>query len=238
MEEKIIQSALISVFSKDGIKPIVDELRKRDVTIYSTGGTYDFISKLGHKVTKVEDITNYPSILGGRVKTLHPKIFGGILSRRNLNKDVEETKKFEIPSIDLVIVDLYPFDKTVESGGTENEIIEKIDIGGIALIRAAGKNYKDVTCISSKNDYSEFLNLFIKKEGFLSIDDRKKVAINAFKNSSSYDRAIYNYFNNNKDDITLKNKKETSLRYGENPHQEGSFYGNIEEIIEKFMEKN
>ena len=237
MDEKNIKSALISVFSKDGIEPIVKELSKRDVEIYSTGGTYDFISKLGYKVIKVEDITNYPSILGGRVKTLHPKIFGGILSRRNLNQDIEETKKFDIPSIDLVIVDLYPFEKTVESGGTENEIIEKIDIGGIALIRAAGKNYKDVTCISSKNDYSEFLDIFIKKEGSLSIDDRKKFAINAFKNSSSYDRAIYNYFNNSKDNFILKNKKETSLRYGENPHQEGSFYGNIEEIIEKIHGK-
>ena len=237
MDEKNIKSALISVFSKDGIEPIVKELSKRDVEIYSTGGTYDFISKLGYKVIKVEDITNYPSILGGRVKTLHPKIFGGILSRRNLNQDIEETKKFDIPSIDLVIVDLYPFEKTVESGGTENEIIEKIDIGGIALIRAAGKNYKDVICISSKNDYSEFLDIFIKKEGSLSIDDRKKFAINAFKNSSSYDRAIYNYFNNSKDNFILKNKKETSLRYGENPHQEGSFYGNIEEIIEKIHGK-
>jgi len=237
MDEKNIKSALISVFSKDGIEPIVKELSKRDVKIYSTGGTYNFISKLGYKVIKVEDITNYPSILSGRVKTLHPKIFGGILSRRNLNQDIEETKKFEIPSIDLVIVDLYPFEKTVQTGSSEDEIIEKIDIGGIALIRAAGKNYKDVTCISSKNDYSEFLDVFIKKEGSLSIDDRKKFAINAFKNSSSYDRAIYNYFNNSKDNFILKNKKETSLRYGENPHQEGSFYGNIEEIIEKIHGK-
>ena len=205
MSKKNIKSALISVFSKDGIEPIVKELSKRDVKIYSTGGTYDFISKLGYKVIKVEDITNYPSILGGRVKTLHPKIFGGILSRRNLNQHVEETKKFDIPSIDLVMVDLYPFEKTIESGGTENEIIEKIDIGGIALIRAAGKNYKDVTCISSKIDYSEFLDIFIKKEGSLSIEDRKKFAINAFKNSSSYDRAIYNYFNNSKDNFVLKN---------------------------------
>ena len=149
MEEKKIQSALISVFSKDGIEPIVKELNKRNVKIYSTGGTYDYISKLGYKLMKVEDVTDYPSILGGRVKTLHPKIFGGILSRRNLNQDNMELEKFEIPKIDLVIVDLYPFEETVKSGGTENEIIEKIDIGGIALIRAAGKNYKDVTCISS-----------------------------------------------------------------------------------------
>ena len=238
MKEKIIQSALISVFSKDGIKPIVDELRKRDVTIYSTGGTFEYITKLGYDVIKVEDITDYPAILGGRVKTLHPKIFGGILSRRNLNKDVEETKKFDIPLIDLVIVDLYPFEKTVESGGTEDEIIEKIDIGGIALIRAAGKNYKDVTCISSKDDYTKFLDLYTKKEGSLSIDDRRGFAVNAFKISSNYDRAIYNYFNNSKDNFTLKNKKETCLRYGENPHQKGSFYGDIEEIIEKIHGKD
>ena len=161
MDEKNIKSALISVFSKDGIEPIVKELSKRDVKIYSTGGTYNFISKLGYKVIKVEDITNYPSILGGRVKTLHPKIFGGILSRRNLNQDIEETKKFEIPSIDLVIVDLYPFEKTVQTGSSEDEIIEKIDIGGIALIRAAGKNYNDVTCISSKDDYTKFLDIYM-----------------------------------------------------------------------------
>ena len=178
MSEKNIKSALISVFSKDGIEPIVKELNKRDVKIYSTGGTYDFISKLGYKVIKVEDITNYPSILGGRVKTLHPKIFGGILSRRNLNQHVEETKKFDIPSIDLVIVDLYPFEKTIESGGTENEIIEKIDIGGIALIRAAGKNYKDVTCISSKIDYSEFLDIFIKKDCSIFVKGSNSIKLN------------------------------------------------------------
>ena len=149
MEEKKIQSALISVFSKDGIKPIVDELRKRNVTIYSTGGTFEYIDRLGHEVIKVESVTDYPSILGGRVKTLHPKIFGGILSRRELEEDIQEIEKYNIPEIDLVIVDLYPFEETVKSGGTENEIIEKIDIGGIALIRAAAKNYKDVSCISS-----------------------------------------------------------------------------------------
>ena len=237
MGEKKIQSALISVFSKEGIEPIVKELNKRNVKIYSTGGTYDYISKLGYKLIKVEDITDYPSILGGRVKTLHPKIFGGILSRRNLNQDNIELEKFEIPKIDLVIVDLYPFEETVKSGGTENEIIEKIDIGGIALIRAAGKNYKDVTCISSKDDYVKFLEVYTKKDGALSIKDRKKFASNAFKTSSKYDTAIYNYFNNNSDDFNFKNKKETTLRYGENPHQEGKFHGNIEEVIEKIHGK-
>jgi len=236
MDEKNIKSALISVFSKDGIEPIVKELSKRDVKIYSTGGTYNFISKLGYKVIKVEDITNYPSILGGRVKTLHPKIFGGILSRRNLNQDIEETKKFEIPSIDLVIVDLYPFEKTVQAGSSEDEIIEKIDIGGIALIRAAGKNYNDVTCISSKDDYTKFLDIYIKKEGSLSIDDRKKFALNAFKNSSKYDRAIYNFFNN-VENFNLKDQTKIILRYGENPHQKGSFFGDIDDIIEKIHGK-
>ena len=237
MEEKKIQSALISVFSKDGIKPIVDELRKRNVTIYSTGGTFEYIDRLGHEVIKVESVTDYPSILGGRVKTLHPKIFGGILSRRKLEQDKQEIEKYKIPEIDLVIVDLYPFEETVKSGGAENEIIEKIDIGGIALIRAAGKNYKDVTCISSKDDYAKFLKLYIKKDGKLSIDDRKVFAKNAFKTSSNYDTAIFNYFNNNSDNFILEDKNETTLRYGENPHQKGSFYGDIEEIIEKIHGK-
>jgi len=236
MEEKKIKSALISVFSKDGIEPIVKELSKRDVKIYSTGGTYNFISKLGYKVIKVEDITNYPSILSGRVKTLHPKIFGGILSRRELAQDMQETKKFEIPSIDLVIVDLYPFEKTVQAGSSEDEIIEKIDIGGIALIRAAGKNYNDVTCISSKDDYTKFLDIYIKKEGSLSIDDRKKFALNAFKNSSKYDRAIYNFFIN-VENFNLKDQTKIILRYGENPHQKGSFFGDIDDIIEKIHGK-
>jgi len=236
MEEKKIKSALISVFSKDGIEPIVKELSKRDVKIYSTGGTYNFISKLGYKVIKVEDITNYPSILSGRVKTLHPKIFGGILSRRELAQDMQETKKFEIPSIDLVIVDLYPFEKTVQAGSSEDEIIEKIDIGGIALIRAAGKNYNDVTCISSKDDYTKFLDIYIKKEGSLSIDDRKKFALNAFKNSFKYDRAIYNFFNN-VENFNLKDQTKIILRYGENPHQKGSFFGDIDDIIEKIHGK-
>ena len=237
MSEKNIESALISVFSKEGIEPIIKELNKRNVKIYSTGGTYEYISNLGYNTIKVEDITNYPSILGGRVKTLHPKIFGGILSRRELAQDMRETKKFEIPSIDLVIVDLYPFEKTVQAGGSEDEIIEKIDIGGIALIRAAGKNFKDVACISSINDYSNFLELYLKKDGSLSIEDRKQFALNAFKNSSKYDRAIYNYFNNSKDNFSLKGKKEITLRYGENPHQKGCFFGDIDDIIEKIHGK-
>tara|TARA_B100000029_G_scaffold422659_1_gene429480 strand:+ start:498 stop:2018 length:1521 start_codon:yes stop_codon:yes gene_type:complete len=236
LEEKNIQSALISVFSKEGINPIVDELIKKNVKIYSTGGTYEYIKKLGHDIIKVEDITEYPSILGGRVKTLHPKIFGGILTRRKLEQDKEEIEKYNIPEIDLVIVDLYPFEETVRSGGSEKEIIEKIDIGGIALIRAAGKNYKDVTCISSKKDYEKFLKLYINKNGKLSIEDRKMFANNAFKISSNYDTAIFNYFNNSTN-IIIKNDNETTLRYGENPHQKGSFYGDIDDIIEKIHGK-
>lgn len=237
MEEKKIQSALISVFSKDGIKPIVDELRQRNVTIYSTGGTFEYIDRLGHEVIKVESVTDYPSILGGRVKTLHPKIFGGILSRRELEEDRQEIEKYNIPEIDLVIVDLYPFEETVKSGGTENEIIEKIDIGGIALIRAAAKNYKDVSCISSKDDYTKFLEVYIEKDGELSIADRKAFAKNAFKTSSNYDKAIFNYFNNGLDNFVINEKEETALRYGENPHQKGSFYGDIDNIIEKIHGK-
>ena len=162
---KSIKSALISVFSKEGLEPIVRELNKQNVTIYSTGGTEKFISNLGINVVPVEDVTSYPSILGGRVKTLHPKVFGGILNRQNNDSDVAELLDFDIPQIDLVIVDLYPFEKTVASGASNQDIIEKIDIGGISLIRAAAKNYADVVCVSSVNDYSEFLELLKNKNG-------------------------------------------------------------------------
>ena len=168
-----IKSALISVFSKEGIAPIVDELVENKVKLYSTGGTYKYISKLGYDVIEVENITDYPSIFGGRVKTLHPKIFGGILYRRENNEDIEEKEKYEIPSIDLVIVDLYPFEETVKKGGTQDEIIEKIDIGGIALIRAAAKNHKNVVCISSENDYNSFLEIYRNNNGQLSLDERR-----------------------------------------------------------------
>ena len=171
-----IKSALISVFSKEGIAPIVDELVENKVKLYSTGGTYKYISKLGYDVIEVENITDYPSIFGGRVKTLHPKIFGGILYRRENNEDIEEKEKYEIPSIDLVIVDLYPFEETVKKGGTQDEIIEKIDIGGIALIRAAAKNHKNVVCISSVNDYESFLEIYKNNNGQLSLDERKYFA--------------------------------------------------------------
>ena len=173
-QNKTIKSALISVFSKDGLEPIVKKLNEQGVTIYSTGGTQKFINDLGIKVIPAEDITDYPSILGGRVKTLHPKIFGGILNRQDNAQDAEEMGAFSIPQIDAVIVDLYPFEKTVVSGASNEDIIEKIDIGGISLIRAAAKNYKDVICVSSVDDYAEFLALISESEGRVSIEDRKR----------------------------------------------------------------
>ena len=223
-----IKSALISVFSKEGIAEIVHELVKNNVIIYSTGGTYDFIKNLGHNVIKVEDITTFPSIFGGRVKTLHPKIFGGILYRRENEKDNKEKEEFDIPQIDLVIVDLYPFEETVISGASEADVIEKIDIGGISLIRAAAKNYNDVICVSSREDYKSFLSIINNSDCKISLNDRKKFASNAFKISSNYDHHINNYFSE---------VNESSLRYGENPHQNGTFLGNLNEIFTKIHGK-
>ncbi|AEH01371.1 bifunctional phosphoribosylaminoimidazolecarboxamide formyltransferase/IMP cyclohydrolase [Lacinutrix sp. 5H-3-7-4] len=230
---KTIKSALISVFSKEGLEPIVKELDNQGVTIYSTGGTEKFINDLGIKVVPVEDITSYPSILGGRVKTLHPKVFGGILNRQNHDGDVKEMKDFDIPQIDVVIVDLYPFEKTVASGASNQDIIEKIDIGGISLIRAAAKNYADVICVSSVNDYAEFLDLITDKKGNLSEDDRKAFAAKAFNVSSHYDSAIFNYFNADHNIAALKMSETNGkvLRYGENPHQRGFFFGNFDDIF-------
>lgn len=237
--EKTIKSALISVFSKEGLAPIVKKLNEQGVTIYSTGGTQKFINDLGIDVVPVEDVTSYPSILGGRVKTLHPKVFGGILNRQNHDGDVAELAEYEIPQIDVVIVDLYPFEKTVASGASEQNIIEKIDIGGISLIRAAAKNFADVICVSSVNDYAEFLDLISKNNGTLSQEDRKRFAGKAFNVSSHYDTAIFNYFNKNHDEAVLK-ISETSgkvLRYGENPHQRGFFFGNFDDLFTKLHGK-
>ena len=230
---KTIKSALISVFSKDGLEPIVRALHSQGVTIYSTGGTQKFINDLGIDVVPVEDVTSYPSILGGRVKTLHPKVFGGILNRQNNDTDIAELVEYEIPQIDVVIVDLYPFEKTVASGASEEDIIEKIDIGGISLIRAAAKNYADVICVSSVVDYAEFLELIIAQNGQLSESDRKRFAAKAFNVSSHYDTAIFNYFNKNNDTNVLKisETKGKVLRYGENPHQKGYFFGNFDDIF-------
>ena len=236
---KTIKSALISVFSKDGLAPIVQKLNEQGVTIYSTGGTQKFINDLGIKVVPAEDITSYPSILGGRVKTLHPKIFGGILNRQDNAQDVAELAEFDIPQIDCVIVDLYPFEKTVASGASNQDIIEKIDIGGISLIRAAAKNYNDVICVSSVDDYQEFLELISENNGSTTEVDRKRFAAKSFNVSSHYDSAIFNYFNKNHEIATLKisETKGQVLRYGENPHQKGFFFGDFEAMFDKLHGK-
>lgn len=237
-----IQSALISVFNKDGLEPIVRELARQNVKIYSTGGTQSFIENLGIQVIPVEDITEYPSIFGGRVKTLHPKIFGGILNRRDHAGDRIEMETYTIPQIDLVIVDLYPFEDTVASGASEEDIIEKIDIGGISLIRAAAKNFKDTFCLSSVDDYGEFLDLLIRNQGGTSLAERKYFATKAFNQSSHYDTAIFNYFignieQENLNPLKLSEQKSHPLRYGENPHQKGFFYGDLDEMFEKISGK-
>jgi len=238
-DNKTIKSALISVFSKDGLAPIVNKLNEQGVTIYSTGGTQKFINDLGINVVPAEDITSYPSILGGRVKTLHPKIFGGILNRQDNAQDVAELVEFEIPQIDCVIVDLYPFEKTVASGASNQDIIEKIDIGGISLIRAAAKNYKDVICVSSVEDYKEFLELISENNGSTTEADRKRFAAKSFNVSSHYDSAIFNYFNKNHEIATLKISETQGkvLRYGENPHQKGFFFGDFEAMFDKLHGK-
>ena len=239
MKEVKIKSALISVFNKDGLEPIIKELDNQGVIIYSTGGTQKFINDLGVKVVRVEDLTSYPSILGGRVKTLHPKVFGGILNRQDNDSDKKELIDFEIPQIDLVIVDLYPFEDTINSGASHSDIIEKIDIGGISLIRAAAKNYKDVTCISSKDDYKLFLNILKDKNGLLSNSERKLFALKSFNVSSNYDTAIFNYFNSENEVTALKisDANAKTLRYGENPHQKGFFYGEFDKVFDKINGK-
>ena len=238
-QNKTISSALISVFSKDGLEPIVKKLNEQGITIYSTGGTQKFINDLGIDVVPVEDITDYPSILGGRVKTLHPKIFGGILNRKDNPSDVEEMNSFNIPQIDLVIVDLYPFEKTVASGASHQDIIEKIDIGGISLIRAAAKNFKDVLCVSSVEDYAELLDLISKDNCSISYEDRQRFATKSFNISSHYDSAIFNYLKQNNEEVVLKLSEQNgkTLRYGENPHQQGFFFGNFDEMFDKLHGK-
>jgi phosphoribosylaminoimidazolecarboxamide formyltransferase/IMP cyclohydrolase len=238
-QSKTISSALISVFSKNGLEPIVKKLKAQGVTIYSTGGTQKFINDLGIEVVAVEAVTDYPSILGGRVKTLHPKVFGGILNRQDNASDVGEIDRFNIPQIDLVIVDLYPFEKTVASGASHQDIIEKIDIGGISLIRAAAKNFKDVMCVSSVEDYSEFLELLSENNGAITYEDRQRFAAKSFNVSSHYDSAIFNYFNRDSAATALKLSETngTVLRYGENPHQRGYFFGDFEAMFEKLHGK-
>ncbi len=230
---------MISVFNKDSIDTIAKKLDQLGIKIVSTGGTQSFIESLGIKVTPVEELTGYPSILGGRVKTIHPKIFGGILGRRNNASDQEEMKKYEIGGIDLVIVDLYPFEDTVKSGASDDEIIEKIDIGGISLIRAAAKNYEDTLIIPSREYYSGLLDLLNSRGGVSNLEQRRKFAGEAFNVSSHYDSLIYIYFSHSEEDSAFKQSigKREVLRYGENPHQKGIFYGDLDELFEKLWGK-
>tara|TARA_R110002020_G_scaffold114593_4_gene263617 strand:- start:7751 stop:9283 length:1533 start_codon:yes stop_codon:yes gene_type:complete len=232
-------SALISVFHKDGLAPLVQKFDELGITIYSTGGTEEFIKELGIDVVPVEKMTGYPSILGGRVKTLHPKVFGGILGRRENGSDQMELEEYDIPTVDIVIVDLYPFEKTVASGAPEQDIIEKIDIGGISLIRAAAKNFKDVLCVSSMEDYPEVLDIITKGNGTTGLEDRKRFATKSFNTSSHYDTAIFNYFNQNEGEAALKisETKGQVLRYGENPHQKGVFFGDFDAMFQKLHGK-
>ena len=234
---KTIQSALISVFSKDGLEPIVRKLHEQNVTIYSTGGTEEFIKNLEIPVVPVEDITSFPEILGGRVKTLHPKIFGGILNRQDNASDVQQMSEFNIPQIDLVIVDLYPFEKTVASGASEADIIEKIDIGGISLIRAGAKNFNDTVIVASVNQYSYLLDIISAQNGSTTLEQRRFLATKAFHVSSHYDAAIFSYFNT--DDTIFKASYENGqvLRYGENPHQKGFYFGDFDKMFTKLNGK-
>ncbi len=226
MSEKKIKSALLSVYSKDGLDEIVRTLASGGVKLYSTGGTLDFIKGLGFEATAVETLTGYPSILGGRVKTLHPGVFGGILARRENPKDGEQLKEYNIPEIDLVVVDLYPFEATVASGAAEQDIIEKIDIGGISLIRAGAKNHKDVVIVGSQAQYGELLELLKTQNCSTTLEQRRRFAALAFGVSSHYDSAIFNWFNGTH-----------TLRYGENPHQKAAFYGKLSDVFEQIHGK-
>jgi phosphoribosylaminoimidazolecarboxamide formyltransferase/IMP cyclohydrolase len=234
MSQKQIKSALISVFYKDGLEPIVKELDRLGVTIYSTGGTQKFVEDLGVKCVPVEEVTTYPSILGGRVKTLHPSVFGGILGRRELAQDLEEMKQYKIPEIDLVIVDLYPFEETLKSTSEEQLIIEKIDIGGPSMIRAAAKNHKDLTVIAAKEDYAALEELLKTQHGNTTLEQRRAFAAKAFYVVMNYDIAINNYFNGT---IVPPFHGKQVLRYGENPHQQGVYYGDLNEIFDKLHGK-
>ncbi|PID95008.1 MAG: bifunctional phosphoribosylaminoimidazolecarboxamide formyltransferase/inosine monophosphate cyclohydrolase [Bacteroidetes bacterium] len=236
---KAIKTALISVYHKDNLTSIIRTLARQNVQIYSTGGTYEFITQMGIDALTVESVTGYPSILGGRVKTLHPKVFGGILSRRDHDTDAAEMKNYEIPYVDLVITDLYPFEQTTQETDCEEEIIEKIDIGGISLIRAAAKNYRDVMIVPSMEHYQEFEDLLNKNEGVFSLEERKRFAGYAFNVSSHYDMAIYQHFSKKEEQKALKISElhSTALRYGENPHQKGSFHGKLEAIFSQLHGK-
>ncbi len=235
---KKISTALISVFNKNGLDIILEKLDSLGISFVSTGGTYDYIKKLGYNATTVESLTSYPSILGGRVKTLHPKVFGGILARMDNETDKKQLDEYEIIPIDLVIVDLYPFEDTLKITDDEVEIIEKIDIGGISLIRAAAKNFKEVLVVPSSDLYSNLLELLDSKKGSADIDDRKYFATQAFNISSHYDTAIFNWMNSgNIDAFKQSSLGSVSLRYGENPHQKGRYYGNLDDVFEQIHGK-
>jgi phosphoribosylaminoimidazolecarboxamide formyltransferase/IMP cyclohydrolase len=233
-----ISSALISVFYKDGLEPIVRQLHAEGVTLYSTGGTQTFIEGLGLPCTSVESVTGYPSILGGRVKTLHPKVFGGILARRGYAADEAHITEYSIPLFDLVMVDLYPFEETVKSTSEEAAIIEKIDIGGVSLIRAAAKNFNDVLIVASRAQYGTLLDLLINGKGSTTLEDRRRFAAMAFSECANYDVAIANYFNaGSSSSFHISNDNGTPLRYGENPHQSATFFGDIDAVFEKLNGK-
>jgi phosphoribosylaminoimidazolecarboxamide formyltransferase/IMP cyclohydrolase len=234
-----INTALISVFHKDNLESIVLRLHELEVEIYSTGGTQTFIEQLHVPVKSVESLTGYPSILGGRVKTLHPKIFGGILSRRENESDQNELSNYEIPAFDLILVDLYPFEETMAAGASHEEIIEKIDIGGISLIRAAAKNYQDTLIISSREQYKELLDILNLSKGETTPEQRKLFATRGFEVTSHYDTAIFNYFNREEGVRSFKQslRESKALRYGENPHQQGIFYGSLNDTLEQLHGK-
>lgn len=233
-----IKSALVSVFYKDKLDLISKKLEEHNISVFSTGGTRKFIQEQGISVNSVEDLTSYPSILGGRVKTLHPKVFGGILARRDVDSDLEQLKEYDIPQFDLVIVDLYPFEETVQSGAAEQDIIEKIDIGGISLIRAAAKNFKDVLIVSSRSQYDALLTILENGGGETSLEERRRFAKEAFNISSHYDAHIYNFFDDNAgSSLKLSETESRSLRYGENPHQEGTFFGALDKMLDQLHGK-
>ena len=237
-EAKRIKTALVSVYHKDGLEELITKLHEEGVSFLSTGGTRQFIEGLGFPCQAVEELTTYPSILGGRVKTLHPKVFGGILCRRDVEQDRQQTEKYGIPEIDLVVVDLYPFEATVASGATEAEIIEKIDIGGISLIRAAAKNYKDVAIVASRAGYASLRDMLMEHGATTTLDERRALAREAFAVTSRYDTAIFNYFDGGQgSDFRCATQGRKTLRYGENPHQQGTFYGNLEEMFDQIHGK-
>lgn len=236
--EKKVKSALISVFYKDGLEPLVKLLSAQGVVIYSTGGTQDFIEKLGLNCIPVESITAYPSILGGRVKTLHPKVFGGILARRGVEQDLIEMKEYEIPQIDMVIVDLYPFEETLANTNDEKLIIEKIDIGGPSMIRAAAKNFIDLLVVASKSDYQPVIDLLSAQAGVTTLEQRKAYAAKAFQVVGHYDVAISNYFNPaSQQHFLFSAGNPQVMRYGENPHQKGVFFGDLSSLFNQLNGK-